>query len=153
MEISTSPLFNESGLAKLIPEVVPKGIYYLELRPKHKLKQLIVDPDDVVADICIGTKDTLIYSFYNPTRRNQISITASIEKDTEGVYSQIKAEPNDLIWRHYFVQRTILNTQTSAVKINKREKIDKEILIADRAANYLRMRQRKHYRTMLLKVK
>ena len=40
LELSESPLFNESGLTKLIPEVGPQGIYYLELRPKHKLKQL-----------------------------------------------------------------------------------------------------------------
>ena len=37
-EISDLPLFNESGLTKLIPEVGPKGIYYLELRPGHKLR-------------------------------------------------------------------------------------------------------------------
>ncbi len=47
-------LFNESGLTKLIPAVGPKGIYYLELRPGHKLKQLVVEPDDVVVDIYIG---------------------------------------------------------------------------------------------------
>ncbi len=84
----------------------------------------------------------MIYSFYNPTRRNAISITAAIEKDTEGVYSQIKAEPDDLIWRHYFVQRALLSTQNSVVKINQSEKIDKEILTADEAANLLRMKKK-----------
>ena len=54
LELSTSPLFNESGLTKLIPEVGPKGIYYLELRPGHKLKQLVVEPEDVYVDIYIG---------------------------------------------------------------------------------------------------
>jgi hypothetical protein len=142
LELSSDPLFNESGLAKLIPEVGPKGIYYLELRPKHKLKQLIVDPEDVVVDIYIGPKDTLIYSFYNPTRRNTISITAAIEKDTEGVYSQIKAEPNDLIWRHYFVQRALLSTQKKVSISKKSKKIDKEILTADEAANYTRLKKK-----------
>jgi hypothetical protein len=142
LEISKSPLFNESGLTKLIPEVGLKGIYYLELRPGHKLKQLIVEPDDVVVDIYIGPKDTLIYSFYNPTRRNTISITASIEKDTEGDYSQIKAEPNDLIWRHYFVQRALLSTRKKVSISKKSEKIDKEKLTADEAANYIRLKKK-----------
>jgi hypothetical protein len=53
-DIDDFPLFNESGLTKLTPEVGPKGIYYLELRPGYKLKQLIVEPEDVVVDIYIG---------------------------------------------------------------------------------------------------
>jgi len=142
LELSTSPLFNETGLTKLIPEVGPKGIYYLELRPGHKLKQLIVEPEDVYVDIYVGPKDTLIYSFYNPTRRNTISITAAIGKDTEGVYSQIKAEPNDLIWRHYFVQRALLSSQKNVSIKKQSEKIDKEILTADEAANYSRMKKK-----------
>ncbi|MBT8378233.1 MAG: helix-turn-helix domain-containing protein, partial [Ignavibacteria bacterium] len=86
--------------------------------------------------------DTLIYSFYNPTRRNSISITAAIEKDTEGVYSQIKAEPNDLIWRHYFVQRALLSNQKNDSIAKQSEKFDKEILTADEAANYSRMQKK-----------
>jgi hypothetical protein len=50
-EISDTPLFNEKGLGKLVPDVGPKGIYYLEVRSGHKLKQLIVDPEDVDVDI------------------------------------------------------------------------------------------------------
>jgi excisionase family DNA binding protein len=103
LELSTSSLFNESGLTKLIPDVGPKGIYYLELRPGHKLKQLVVEPEDVYVDIYIGAKDTLIYSFYNPTRRNTISITASIEKDQQ-VYSKIKSDLSDIHWRQHFVR-------------------------------------------------
>ncbi len=65
---------------------------------------LVVEPDDVVVDIYIGPKDTLIYSFYNPTRRNIISITASIEKDTENVYAKLKSDLSDIHWRQYFVR-------------------------------------------------
>ncbi len=139
LDLSTIPLFNESGLTKLIPEVGPKGIYYLELRPGHKLRQLIVEPDDVVTDIYIGQKDTLIYCFYNPTRRKFISITAAIEKDTEGVYSQIKAEPEDLIWRQYYVKRAFQSSSESMKENTKVQKFTKEILTSDEAANFLRM--------------
>lgn len=138
LELSKTPLFNESGLTKLIPDVGSRGIFYLELRPGYKLKQLIVEPDDVVTDIYIGPKDTLIYSFYNPTRRNSISITASIEKDSEGVYAQIKAEPNDLIWRQYFVKRAMLSVQASISPPKNSEIIEKDILTSDEAAVYTR---------------
>jgi hypothetical protein len=135
-EISDTPLFNEKGLGKLVPDVGPKGIYYLEVRSGHKLKQLIVDPEDVDVDIYIGPKDTLIYSFYNPTKRNSISIKAAIEKDTESVYSQIKAEPEDLIWRHYFVKRASLSSQGTISAPKKSEITEIDILTADEAAVY-----------------
>ena len=141
-EISDLPLFNESGLTKLIPEVGPNGIYYLELKSGHKLKQLIVEPEDVYVDIYIGPKDTLIYSFYNPTRRNTISITAAIEKDDESVYSQIKAAPNDLTWRQYYIKRSLQSSSESMKEKTKVEKITREILTSDEAANYLRMKKK-----------
>ena len=102
-----------------------------------------IDSDDeVIVDIYFGAKDTLIYSFYNPTRRNTISITAAIEKDTEGVYSQIKAEPDDLIWRHYFVQRALLSAEKANTQATKTDNIEKEILTADEAANHLRIKKK-----------
>ncbi len=135
-------MFNESGLTKLIPEVGPNGIYYLELKPGHKLKQLIVEPEDVYVDIYIGPKDTLIYSFYNPTRRNTISITAAIEKDDESVYSQIKAAPDDFTWRQYYIKRSLQSSSESMKENTKVEKITREILTSDEAANYLRMKKK-----------
>jgi excisionase family DNA binding protein len=132
LELSKSPLFNESGLTKLIPEVGPKGIYYLQLRPGHKLKQLVVEPEDVVVDIYIGPKDTLIYSFYNSTRRNTISITAAIEKDSQ-VYAKIKSDLSDIYWRQYFIrsakgdERDIKETRIS------------ENMTAEQVADYLQV--------------
>ena len=131
LELSTSLLFNESGLTKLIPEVGPKGIYYLELKPGHKLKQLVVEPEDVFVDIYFGREDTLIYSFYNPTRRKSIAITASIEKDTEDVYSQIKTQPKDLIMRQYYIKRALQSSSESVKEKTKVQKFTKEILTAD----------------------
>jgi hypothetical protein len=142
LELSTSLLFNESGLTKLIPEVGPKGIYFLELKPGHKLKQLVVEPEDVFVDIYFGREDTLIYSFYNPTRRKSIAITASIEKDTEDVYSQIKTEPKDLIMRQYYIKRALQSSTESVKEKTKVQKFTKEILTADEAANFLRMKKK-----------
>jgi hypothetical protein len=142
LELSTSLLFNESGLTKLIPEVGPKGIYYLELKPGHKLKQLVVEPEDVFVDIYFGREDTLIYSFYNPTRRKSIAITAAIEKDTEDVYSQIKTEPKDLIMRQYYIKRALQSSSESVKEKTKVQKFTKEILTADEAAIYSRMKKK-----------
>ena len=128
-EISDGPLFNEKGLTKLISDIGPKGIYYLELRPGHKIKQLVVDPDDIVVDIYIGAKDTLIYSFYNPTRRNTIAITASIEKDSQ-IYSKIKSDLLDIHWRQYFIR----------VAINKEDIAERKFsdnMTAEQVADYL----------------
>lgn len=132
LELSSTPLFNESGLAKLIPEVGPKGIFYLELRPGYKLKQLIVEPDDVVTDLYVGPKDTLIYSFYNPTRRNSISITCSIEQDSQA-YSKIKSDLADIHWRQYFIRVAQGNAEEkSKTKIH-------ENMTADQVADYLQL--------------
>ncbi len=134
LELSTIPLFNESGLTKLIPEVGPKGIYYLELRPGHKLRQLIVDPEDVVPDIYIGPKDTLIYCFYNPTRRKYISITAVIETDDEGVYSKLKSDPKDIYWRQHFVRLAM-----DKIDNEKSEAKQSEYMTVDEVANLLKL--------------
>jgi hypothetical protein len=47
----------------------------------------------------VGAKDT---SFYNPTRRVTIAITASIEKD-HAVYTKIKSDLSDIFWRQYYI--------------------------------------------------
>jgi excisionase family DNA binding protein len=138
--ISDLPLFNEKGLGKLIPEVGPKGIYYLELKPEHKLKQLVVEPEDVVVDIYFGREDTLIYSFYNPTRRKSIAITASIEKDTENVYTKLKSDPKDIIWRQHFIRRAMADFKKEGMAQPKKE--FPEIMTAVQAADYLQVKEK-----------
>ncbi len=139
-EISDLPLFNESGLTKLIPEVGPKGIYYLELRPGHKLRQLVVEPEDVFVDIYFGREDTLIYSFYNPTRRNSIAITASIEKDTENVYTKLKSDPEDIHWRQYFIRRALAEFNKEGLAPLKKEY--PENMTAVQVADYLQVEEK-----------
>lgn len=133
-DISNTHLFNESGLTKLVPEVGPKGIYYLELRPGYKLKQLIVEPEDVVVDIHIGAKDTLIYSFYNPTRKNNITITAASEKDKDNVHAKLKSNLTDIYWRQYFIRVAMDN-----VDIKKGDAKISENMTAEEVAKYLNL--------------
>lgn len=138
-------LFNQSGLTKIVADIGPKGLYILELRPEHKLKTLIVEPDEVVVDLFFGAGElegkigikTLVYSFYNPTRRNHITITASIEKDTEDIYSKLKADPENIIWRQYFIRRALHKSDTSSLSIPKI--IYPELMTVAQVADYLQL--------------
>jgi excisionase family DNA binding protein len=140
LELSTSPLFNESGLAKLIPEVGPKGIYYLELRPGYKLNQLVVEPEDVVVDIYFGAENTLIYTFYNPSRRKNIVITASIEEDKQNVYTKLKSDPKDIIWRQHFIRKAMAVFNKEGMIPPKKEY--PENMTAVQAADYLQVKEK-----------
>jgi excisionase family DNA binding protein len=140
LELIPTHLFNESGLTKLTPEVGPKGIYYLELRPGYKLKQLIVEPEDVVVDIYVGAEERLIYSFYNPTRRNNIIITAASEKDKDNVHAKLKSDLSDIIMRKYFIKCAMIDTEKffSNLPAHKEVLKEKSILTAEEAAKYIR---------------
>ena len=143
-EISDLPLFNEKGLGKLIPEVGPKGIYYLELRPGHKLEKLYVEPDELIIDIYYGgqavidktsSHKSLIYSFYNPTRRVAINISGRLVKDTEGVWQKIYAHPDDLYWRQLFIN----DAKSGNILSVQIQPPVKELMNQDQLAEYLQV--------------
>ena len=74
----------------------------------------------------------MIYSFYNPTRRNSVSITCSIEKDSQ-VNSKIKSDLTDIHWRQYFIR---------VAKGNAKEKSESKVsenMTADQVAEYLQL--------------
>jgi len=126
-------------------EVGPKGLYFLELRPDHKLKSLLVEPDEVVVDLHFGNGrlektigiHTLVYSFYNPSKRENIVITAAIVYDDEDIYSKLKADPENIIWRQYFIKKALHKSETSPVLPPL--KIYPEMMTAEQVADYLQM--------------
>lgn len=140
-------LFNDSGLARLALPVGPKGVYYLILRANHSLKQLTFDPIEVVPDIFLNfdfnkktqnwdvPNDRLLYSFYNPTRRQSISISCKLDEDTENIYSKILANPDDLYWRQYFIKNAMMES------IDQREFIRsvRDLMNQDQLADYLQV--------------
>jgi excisionase family DNA binding protein len=109
MKKITTPLFNKAGLGKFVISVAENGVFYLELRRNHVLGAMTVVPEEVSIDLYFGSDDSLIYSFYNPTRRKSISIIASISEDVDRVYEQIKLEPEDIIWRQSFIREALLS--------------------------------------------
>lgn len=131
------PLFNRAGLCKLAVPVGEGGIYYLELREGHALDQVIVEPAETVVDLYYG-EGTLIYAFYNPvgTDHDYIILTAKLVDDTEGVYSKIKSDPTDPIWRQYFVRRALVHLDASTPPPPKQYP---EYMTAIQAADYLQV--------------
>ena len=75
----------------------------------------------------------MIYSFYNPTRKNTISITASIEKDSQ-IYSKVKSDPTDIYWRQYFIRVAKGNAE------EKSESRVSENMTAEQVAEYLQLK-------------
>ena len=144
LEISNTPLFNEKGLGKLVPDVGPKGIYYLELRPGYKLEKLYVEPDDVIVDIYFGglatldkssSHKSLVYSFYNPTRRTAINISCRLINDSENIWQKIYMYPDDLYWRQYFIKQAMTGNVISL----ESSPAQKELMNQDQIAEYLQV--------------
>ncbi len=135
------PLFNQSGRGKIIVPVGSNGVYLLQLRSRYCLDEIIVEPDDVFADIYFNDEDeALIYSFYNPTRRNAISITARVVEDIGGIYRRINSEPEDIHMRQYFILRAIRKAGTSS--IDEPKKILSENMNAREVAEYLNVSEK-----------
>lgn len=130
-----APLFNKSGLTKLVNHVGSHGIYYIELRPNHKLSKIIIEPDEVVPDIYFGARNNLIYSFYNPTERENIIITAKLEEDKDNIFIKIKSDPTDPVYRQYFIRRALVKFDNSSVPDRKYP----EYMTAANAADYLQV--------------
>lgn len=108
------PLFNGSGYGKIVSSCGHKALVFLLLRSEYYFETIITEPDDVIIDIYYG-ETGLIYSFYNASNRNSITLTLKIKEDIEGVYRKIKAHPEDLNWRQYFVRKALQRTGTSSL--------------------------------------
>ena len=60
-----NPPFNEDHF--IIP-ITRYGIYFLQIRPKHVLSQIVTLPNDLTIDIYFTEQGSLIYDFYNSTK-------------------------------------------------------------------------------------
>lgn len=143
-EISDTPLFNEKGLGKLVPDVGPRGIYYLSIRPGYKLEKLYVEPDDVVPDIYYGGHATvdktsshksLLYAFYNRTRKSVINISCQIRLDSENIWQKLYAYPDDLYWRQFFIKQAMAGNAISL----ESSPVHRELMNQDQIADYLQV--------------
>ena len=133
------PLFNSKNITRRIINTGSPGLYFLEIRPGSRLKDLIVQPEDVIEDIYAGIDDTLIYCFYNISDSTNLVVTAIIETDDENIAQKLKSDPEDIIWRNYFIRRAMNLDKVVKTPVTKAKKQEHEILTADEAAEYLRI--------------
>jgi len=103
-----SSLFNDKGFCNIAANIPKNGIYLLYVRPRYRLAKLMVNPESVIVDLLCNETESLVYSFYNPTNREAILVTAQIVEDIEGVYRKISSYPDDLSWRQYFIRRAMV---------------------------------------------
>jgi excisionase family DNA binding protein len=134
-----TPIFNRTGDATIVRPVGPFGIYYLYVRPNFALSSIVVEPDDVFVDVT-RVKDQLVYCFYNGTRRESISITATICEDLEGVARELSSDLNDATWRQYFVRKIL--KKPAARPIGQPTGVYPDIMTAAQAARYLSVEEK-----------
>jgi excisionase family DNA binding protein len=125
------PLFNKKNHLKIMENVGQYGLLHIQLMPKKFLTLIFVEPDSIAVDLITATDGSLIYEFYNPSSTESVTITATCAEDTEGIYSKIQANPDDLEYRQYFIKLAMDHTESfSKMK-------DRDIMTAKQAADYL----------------
>jgi excisionase family DNA binding protein len=133
-----NPLFNTSGLTKIIESIGKHGVLYLELRPKHALGEIICEPDNLNMDIYYSENKTLIYAFYNNHMIDSISIIASLIQDIDNIYDQIKSEPKDIIWRQSFVRQAVTRMES----VEDKKNFYPDLMTAPQLAKYLQVTEK-----------
>jgi len=106
------PLFGASGSFKVVPEIGIHGLYLLRLRPHYRLRNLIVEPAEVVVDLHANANESITYTFYNPTRRSSIVVSGHLAEDIEGFYRKLTSYPDDAIWRQSLVLRSMAQSES-----------------------------------------
>jgi len=140
-----SPLFIKNT-TKIVDNVGQYGTIYLFLRPKMLIKNVYVEPKEIVVDISYFTDktgthpDSLIYSFYNPTDTDIGSIYAAIAEDESGILGRIKSNPDDLDYRTYILKTTLSKSMNKDFKFEKAT--FPENMTAAQVAEYLQVKEK-----------
>jgi excisionase family DNA binding protein len=108
------PIFGASGSFKVVPEIGTKGLYVLRLRPYHRLRSVIVEPEEVVVDLHANKDESITYTFYNPTRRSSIIVSGQLTEDIDGFYRKLTAHADDPIWRQSLILRSLAASEVES---------------------------------------
>jgi len=140
-----SPLFIKNT-TKIADNVGQYGTIYLFLRPKMILKNVYIEPEEVVVDISFFTDksgtylDSLIYSFYNPSDSDIASIYATLADDESDVLGKIKSNPDDIDYRTYILKTTLSKSSNKDFKYD--EVTFPENMTAKQVAKYLQVKEK-----------
>ncbi len=135
--IHEEPLFNKKNHIKIVEPIGKHGLLHLQLMPKQVLKTIFVEPDSIAVDIILANDGALIYEFYNASNSDGIVITATRSQDTDNIYSKIKANPEDLEYRQYFIRRALKKPGYS--KFDEPQFVYPDIMTAEQVAQYLQL--------------
>jgi excisionase family DNA binding protein len=129
-----APLFNTS-CRTMIPVAVGKwGMFYLKLRPMHVLTEIFVDPENIDVSLCFG-EDSLIYAFYNNTRRPTFNVSARIGEDEEEVFAKLKSDPKDELLYMLYVRKALARSSRLNEEMLKAE----AVMTAEQLAQYAKV--------------
>jgi excisionase family DNA binding protein len=129
-----APLFNTS-CRTMIPVAVGKwGMFYLKLRPMHVLTEIFVDPENIDVSLYFG-EDSLIYAFYNNTRRPTFNVSARIGEDEEEVFAKLKSDPKDELLYMLYVRKALARSSRLNEEMLKAE----AVMSAEQLAQYAKV--------------
>lgn len=111
--VASNPFFSKSGVLNVVPDVGRGGLYLIRMRPHYRLKGLLVEPDEIVVDLYANRDESITYSFYNPTRRSSFVVKGQLAEDVDGFYRKLTSYPNDPVWRHSLVIRSMASHDSS----------------------------------------
>jgi len=139
-----SPLFvgNETNL---VDDVGQYGSIYLFLDQGFILNKVNVEPKDVKIDISFfrysvpeKNPDKILYSFYNATEHDIVSIYATVIKDDGSLLGKLKSNPDDVEYRMYLLKRSL--SLSPKIGIPKENKVFPENMTAAHVADYLQVK-------------
>ena len=113
-DVKQTGFFSQQGTFKVVPEVGKSGLYLLRLRPYYRLRNLIVEPEEIVVDLFANKDESITYSFYNSTRRSSFIVSGQLVEDVDGFYRKITTYPDDPVWRQSLVRRSMASFDASA---------------------------------------
>ena len=96
---------------------------------------------ETTQDLYIGpVQNQLLYSFYNSITA-KITITGKIVLDNRGIYTKIKANPDDLELRNYFLKSSLVK----ASKSDQYKPQTPDLMNVQEVAEYIRVKPKTVY--------
>jgi len=131
------PLFNKKNHMKISDALGQHGLLHIQLMPNKIFKSFFVEPDSIAVDLLLGEENELIYEFYNPSPAKSLVITGTCADDLDNTYSKIKANPDDLEYRQYFIRKTLKKADYG--KLSEPQTSYPEIMTAEQVSRYLQL--------------
>ena len=109
-------IFNTLGIGKIRRQITPDEIFYLELRPQHKITSLITEPNKLDISVFWTSDERLLYSFQLVTASQVMVLKLNIANDSGVAWKQIHDEPANLKLRQSIIQTALVTKPKQSSK-------------------------------------